>query len=559
MDPRVVQKFCDLLSEPLELIFSKVYETVQWPKSWKSETVTLIPKKSSPTDLSQVRNLSCTPLFSKLLESFILEELRAKIPIHKVQFGGIKGTGIDHFLAETWTEILETLEEGSAGVAIMSVDFEKAFNRMSHQECISVLKKKGAHPQAIALVNAFLFQRTMSVRIGNIMSVPKMVNGGSPQGSILGNYLFCQTTECLAGGAAAAGAMPAPPAVLPDGVELEIGAGPEMEIEESLPASQGADDNGSDRDWESPERSFNFFRPRINRLEDTMLSERFTREQLDAFFEEDEDYEDKIPSVKIYIDDFNIIEKVPLTNTISHISNEKTRLLIHASRCQRMFEDIDGRATNIKMKVNPLKTQLLCIGPDTRQTLEPYIRPNGIQITGQQELKVLGFHFSSRPDISLHITKTLQKFRMRLWGLRKLKSARAKPKDLLDYYSTVVRPVAEFAAGAICPMVTGTQSEQLEALQARAMKVVFGPTVSYGTVLEGEIVDTLKSRREKAHRKLAEKSVLNPRFSDTWFPLNVVDEEARPTRNRKTYAEFFARTERLRNAPIYSMRRILNE
>ena len=75
MDPRVVQKFCDLLSEPLELIFSKVYETVQWPKSWKSETVTLIPKKSSPTDLSQVRNLSCTPLFSKLLESFILEEL----------------------------------------------------------------------------------------------------------------------------------------------------------------------------------------------------------------------------------------------------------------------------------------------------------------------------------------------------------------------------------------------------------------------------------------------------------------------------------------------------
>ena len=144
-----------------------------------------------------------------------------------------------------------------------------------------------------------------------------------------------------------------------------------------------------------------------------MLSKHYTREQIDAFLDQDDSYEEGIPSVKIYIDDFNMIEKVPLTNTISHISNEKTRLLIHESRCQRMFEDIDSRAATIKMKVNPLKTQLLCIGPDPRQTLEPYIRPNGIQITGQQELKVLGFHFSSRPDISLHITKTLQKFRMR--------------------------------------------------------------------------------------------------------------------------------------------------
>ena len=75
MDPKVVQKFCDLLWEPLALIFAKVYETVQWPKSWKSETVTMILIKTTPTDLSQVRNLLCTPLFSKLLESFVLEEL----------------------------------------------------------------------------------------------------------------------------------------------------------------------------------------------------------------------------------------------------------------------------------------------------------------------------------------------------------------------------------------------------------------------------------------------------------------------------------------------------
>ena len=32
--------------------------------------------------------------------------------------------------------ILKTLEQGSAGVAIMPVDFEKALNLISHQECL---------------------------------------------------------------------------------------------------------------------------------------------------------------------------------------------------------------------------------------------------------------------------------------------------------------------------------------------------------------------------------------------------------------------------------------
>ena len=37
----------------------------------------------------------------------------------------------------------------------------------------------------------------MQVRIGNTLSTPKKINGGSPQGSILGNYLFCITTDQL--------------------------------------------------------------------------------------------------------------------------------------------------------------------------------------------------------------------------------------------------------------------------------------------------------------------------------------------------------------------------
>ena len=74
--PELVAPLADILAEPLETVFRQVYEELEWPAVWKMETVTAIPKNNSPEDLSELRNISCTPLFSKLLESFVLDRLR---------------------------------------------------------------------------------------------------------------------------------------------------------------------------------------------------------------------------------------------------------------------------------------------------------------------------------------------------------------------------------------------------------------------------------------------------------------------------------------------------
>ena len=98
----------------------------------------------------------------------------------------------------TWQEILECLEGSDGGAAALtSIDFAKAFNRMSHQACLQSLGDHGATGPTISLVSAFLHRRTMSVRVGSTYSEPRPINGGSPQGSILGNYLFCLTTDKL--------------------------------------------------------------------------------------------------------------------------------------------------------------------------------------------------------------------------------------------------------------------------------------------------------------------------------------------------------------------------
>ena len=60
------------------------------------------------------------------------------------QYGGITGSSTDHFLLETWNKILVSLDEPDSAVNLVSIDFQKAFNRMDHTKCLEDLTDLGA-------------------------------------------------------------------------------------------------------------------------------------------------------------------------------------------------------------------------------------------------------------------------------------------------------------------------------------------------------------------------------------------------------------------------------
>ena len=72
---------------------------------------------------------------------------------------------------------MSSLEDPHAAASLMSIDFEKAFNRMSHSNCLSALKKFNADDSSIKLVHAFLYGRTMRVKVGSALSLPRTVPG----------------------------------------------------------------------------------------------------------------------------------------------------------------------------------------------------------------------------------------------------------------------------------------------------------------------------------------------------------------------------------------------
>ena len=195
--PQLVTQFSDFFAIPLTAVYNDITRTGVWPVGWKREYVTIIPKGNNPSTLSDLRNISCTQLASKMHESYVLDWLKSEVALRTNQYEGVKGLGTQHLLVQLYQELLENAEDYRSGTVVTSIDYSKAFNRMSFQRCLEALARNGASTGVLSLVAAFLSDRTMMVKVGSTMSCPREMHGGCPQGSILGVFLFNATVDDL--------------------------------------------------------------------------------------------------------------------------------------------------------------------------------------------------------------------------------------------------------------------------------------------------------------------------------------------------------------------------
>ena len=193
----LVRKFPEAFAVPVSVIFNQINVGGYWPSEWKKEHLTIIPKTPNPADLSECRNISCTSIFSKVLEGVLLQNLRKELVPDPAQYGGTPGSGAEHLLIDIWERVITAMEGGQDAAVLLGVDYEKAFNRMDHRVCLAKLQELGASSGSVSLVRAFLEDRTMTIAIEGVAGSPVAINRGSPQGSVLGCLLYCVTTQCL--------------------------------------------------------------------------------------------------------------------------------------------------------------------------------------------------------------------------------------------------------------------------------------------------------------------------------------------------------------------------
>ena len=504
--PALVSGAAPFLAGPLTHIYNSITSTSTWPLAWKEEFVTPIPKKAVPQDLNDLRNISCTALFSKVYESFVLGWLTEQVGMRANQMGGMRGAGTEHYLVELYQLVLESLEDPRASSVLTSIDYAKAFNRLDFRHCLESLAAKGASSELINIIASFLTSRTMSVKVGQVLSKPRIVLGGVPQGSILGVFLFNVTIDAFEAGSG-------------DVEEYEVIGG----------------QDGAARGPPKPH----------DRATDEPVPTTYDRPGFKA-------WEPFLLSVLKYVDDNIIHEKLFMDGAVI---DDQGRKRVRAVRSGNLFRRITRIAESLGMKVNASKTMVLCVSDSRTYKAAAYVRDcQGNDIEAIDSLKILGLHFSSKPDMSAQVEAICRKFRSRVWILRHLHHNGFSEEELLRVYKSVILPCHDYCSTVFHSSLTLSQTVILERLQAKALKAIYGYEPSYRVLMEKSGLTTLRARRESRELVFARKCMASRRFS-RWLPANDCPRE---TRSQAGVKEYFARCVRCYNSPLYSMRRRLN-
>ena len=346
----------------------------------------------------------------------------------------------------------------------------------------------------------------MTVKVGNFRSKLRKILGGVPQGSLLGVFLFnctIDTFEAFSKDIQPYGPVPVDPLS-----EAEAGT-----IPPDLPT------------------------PPLTAPRDYKHLPPFAQALL---------------KVQKYVDDNILVERI---NFDSVQTDGYTCRTVEAIRTQNLFRQIIARAEICGMFVNASKTQSMLISEVKSYIPRVFFHDaDGVEIRSGNDMKVLGFHLSSAPDMTAQVKDIQRKYRSRIWILRHLAHCGLAPPDLLKVYKSVILPCHDYCSVVYHSSLTLAQSDQLERLQAQALKSIYGYELSYRALLQITGLKTLKGRREARCEKFAVKAAANPRYA-AWFPRQI---PGRVLRERPPYQQLQAKTTRLFNSPLFDLRRRLN-
>ena len=473
----IKNEFLDFLCPAYTKLVNNCLRNTTFPDCYKLETCIVIPKVSPPQGLDDLRNLGLTQFSSKVLEAVIIHYLMPFIENadDKGQHGGKRNISCCHYLLELIEFVVQAFESTDYAVIIALMDFSKGFNRLSHPRLLCTLADLGIPGYLLLLILSYLTHRRMKVKYGDILSKEQDLPGGSPQGGLLSVILFCLYT--LGSGMSLS--------------ELLRAASPE----ELLALPQGQAMRETDR-------------IRLKYIDDTTLGVKVALSRLLQLKEE------------TLIPEWMFEDKTARQLTNYEMTSDRNAL-------HSMLEDMEKFVDLNSMKINEQKTKTMFFNNKHRDG-EALYHCKGRQLEQVESYKVLGYHLQSNLRASEHVDKMIAKVNHKLWSLRILMQNCNDSEIGKQFHVTWIVPVLEYCAPVWHGILTQRQSDRLEAVQKKALRIILRKNyLNYDNALETLGLKPLYLRRKNLCLKFVQKAINKlPDF----FPLR---DQRDGTRNAK--------------------------
>lgn len=181
------------VSVPLSIIINKIFALGIFPSFLKRAKIIPVFKKGDKHLISNYRPISILSSLSKVIEKLFANRLNNYLTkfniLRPCQFGFRSGSSTNLALLSLTDFIKKSFDLGMI-VGSVFLDFTKAFDTINHDILFQKLESYGLTGPALNFLKNFLINREGSVCVNNAYSMPKIINQGVPQGSILGPLLF---------------------------------------------------------------------------------------------------------------------------------------------------------------------------------------------------------------------------------------------------------------------------------------------------------------------------------------------------------------------------------
>ncbi|XP_049306064.1 RNA-directed DNA polymerase from mobile element jockey isoform X1 [Bactrocera dorsalis] len=182
----IIKHLPRLLLHRLIKHYNNILNTGLYPHAWKtSAIIPLLKPGKSPCEVNSYRPISLLPCLGKLTEKIIATRLtwyaHSNQLIHHNQVAFKKGQAttdallhVDHFISNALSS--------KNHVSLLSLDFQKAFDRIETPVVLRQLDKWKIGPKMYNFIKSFLSNRKLSVLISNTRSSIFPLDNGTPQG-----------------------------------------------------------------------------------------------------------------------------------------------------------------------------------------------------------------------------------------------------------------------------------------------------------------------------------------------------------------------------------------